>query len=127
MLLLSRFGLTAFVAFLLSSCAGSPRPPAVGPDEIAAMPHHLDIYSEPQAATLHFPRGSYSLAAADKIGYYYRAPQSVTQHIGGGGSQHEGGIFVSRRDQRKLRGYVYLAGGVTLVGNLSGVPHQFHD
>lgn len=91
------------------------------------MPRFLDIYSEARAATLHFPRGSYSLAAADRIGYYYRAPETVGQHRGGGVFPREGGIFVSKRDQRKLRGYVYLAGGVTMVGNLSNVPHQFHD
>jgi hypothetical protein len=94
---------------------------------MAAMPHFLDTFSDTQSATLHFPRGAYSLAAVDKIGYYYRAPQGVDQHRGSGTFPRDGGIFVSKHDQRKLRGYIYLAGGVTLVGNLSGVPHQFHD
>ena len=73
---------------------------------------------------MHFPAGTYSLGAIDKIGYYYRAPRAV---IAAGGTPRTGGIFVSRRDPRKLRGYVHLAGGVTHVGNLSHVPHRFHD
>jgi len=61
------------------------------------------------------------LDAADKIGYYYRAPRKVRE----GYTWRDGGIFVSRRDPQKLRGYVYRAGTITHVGNLSGVRHRF--
>lgn len=115
------------LSILLSSCGGSSRPPAAGPAALASMPHFLDINSTPHIATLHFPRGTYSLGGSDKIGYYYRAPSAVIQQTGDGAFPRDGGIFVSKRDVRRLRGYVYLAGGVTHVGNLSSVPHQFHD
>ena len=36
-----------------------------------------------------------------------------------------GGIFVSKRNQAKLRGYVIMSGGITHVGNLSGSDYQF--
>ena len=115
------------LSILLVSCGGSSRPLAVRPGFVGSMPQHLEIYAAPHAATLHFPRGTYSLGAVDKIGYYYRAPSSIMEHTSAGLFPREGGIFVSKRDRRKLRGYVYLAGGVTHVGNFSSVAHQFHD
>ena len=39
----------------------------------------------------------------------------------------DGGIFVNKRDPNKLRGYVWRAGAITHVGNLSGVKHHFVD
>lgn len=115
------------LSILLASCGGSLRPPAAGPEVTESMPRFLDIDASPHASTLHFPRGTYSLGAADKIGYYYRAPRPVLQQTGLGTYPREGGIFVSKRDPRKLRGYVYLAGGVTHVGSFGRVPHQFHN
>lgn len=94
---------------------------------MAEMPPYLELDAETHSATLHFPRGLYSLGAADKIGYYYRAPRPVMQQTGNGLYPREGGIFVSRRNPRKLRGYVYLAGGVTHVGDFSRLPHRFRD
>jgi len=86
-----------------------------------------EIYSELHAATLHFPAGVYTLNAVDKIGYYYRAPRKIAEHVGGGSLWREGGIFVSKRNPQKLRGYVYRAGTITHVGNFSGVKHTFRD
>jgi hypothetical protein len=74
---------------------------------------------------MHFPRGLYSLDSQDRNGYYYRTPTKVYQHSYGGSYPHDGGIFVSRRNQRKLRGYVITGGGITHVGNLSGSDYQF--
>lgn len=75
-------------------------------------------------ATLHFPAGIYALSTTDKIGYYYRSPRNVLQHTAAGAVPHEGGIFVSKRNHTKLRGYVYLGGGVTHVGNFSRADYS---
>jgi len=99
----------------------------VTPSEGPISPRYLEIYSEPHAATLHFPAGVYTLNAVDKIGCYYRAPRKIAEHFGGGSLWREGGIFVSKRDPQKLRGYVYRAGTITQVGNFSGVKHAFRD
>ncbi len=115
------------VAFLLSSCAGGRHLhpiPAEGP---SPAPRYLELYSEAHAATLHFSAGVYTLNAVDKIGYYYRAPRKIAEHIGAGSVLHDGGIFVSKRNPEKLRGYVYRAGALTHVGNLSHTKHELHD
>lgn len=107
--------------FLLFSCAGSQHPQLVSPSEGPPSRRYIEVFHEKQVATLHFPRGTYTLSAADKIGYYYRAPRKIRE----GGAWLDGGIFVSKRDPQKLRGYVYRAGAITHVGNLSHVPHRF--
>ena len=113
--------------FLLFGCAGSSHPRLVTPSEGPISPRYLEIYSELHAATLHFPAGVYTLNAVDKIGYYYRAPRKIAEHSGHGALWREGGIFVSKRDPQKLRGYVYRAGTITHVGNFSRAKHQFRD
>src|SRR6266513_536542 len=113
--------LNILLAFLLSSCDSSSHPRLVSPSEGPISPRYLEIYSELHAATLHFPAGVYTLNAVDKIGYYYRAPRKIAEHVGGGSLWREGGIFVSKRNPQKLRGYVYRAGTITHVGNFSGV------
>ena len=113
--------------FLLSGCAGSSHPRLVSPSEGPTSPQYLEIDSELHAATLHFPAGVYTLNAADKIGYYYRAPRKIAERIGGGSLWREGGIFVSKRNPQKLRGYVYRAGTITHVGNFSRAKHEFHN
>lgn len=115
------------LAFLLSACAGSSHPRVITPSEGVSAPRYLELSSEVHVATIHFPAGVYTLNAEDKIGYYYRAPRKIAEHIGGGAAWRDGGIFVSKRDSEKLRGYVYRAGAITLVGNLSRARHQFHD
>jgi hypothetical protein len=118
--------ITLFVAsLLLASCAGSSHPRLVTPSEGPISPRYLEINSELHAATLHFPAGVYTLSAVDKIGYYYRAPRKIAERVGGGSLWREGGIFVSKRNSHKLRGYVFRAGTVTLVGNFSGAKHLF--
>ena len=119
--------LNILIAFLLSSCAGSSHPRLITPTEGPSSPRYLEIYSELHAATLHFPAGVYTLNAADKIGYYYRAPRKIAEHFGGGSFWREGGIFVSKRNPQKLRGYVYRAGTITHVGNFSGTKHRFRE
>jgi hypothetical protein len=107
--------------FFLFACAGSPHPRLISPSEGPPTRRYLELYSEKQIATLHFPAGVYTLSAIDKIGYYYRAPRKVRE----GYAWRDGGIFVSKRDPEKLRGYIYRAGTVTHVGNLSQVKHRF--
>ncbi len=117
-----------FVAFLLVTChlslfgcAGSSHPQLISPSEGPPTRRYLELYSEKQIATLHFPAGVYTLNAVDKIGYYYRAPRKIRE----GYAWRDGGIFVSKRDPQKLRGYVYRAGTITHVGNLSRARYRF--
>ncbi len=118
---------TAFLAVLaiaLPGCGGTDRRHSVNPAATTAA-RFLELRSDASAGTIHFPRGLYSLDSEDGNGYYYRAPGKVYQRSFSGGYPHDGGIFVSKRDQRKLRGYVIMPGGITLVGNLSGSDYQF--
>jgi hypothetical protein len=115
-------------SFILSSCAGSSHPQAVTPSEgPVGAPRYLELYSTKQIATLHFPPGVYTLSAVDRIGYYYRAPRKIGERVGSRLAPIEGGIFVSKRDTQKLRGYVWRAGAITHVGNLSHVKHRLFD
>lgn len=117
------FFLLSTLSFLLSSCAGSSHPQLISPSEGPPARRYLELSREKQIATLHFPAGVYTLDAVDKIGYYYRAPRKIRE----GYALRDGGIFVSKRNPNKLRGYVFRAGGITHVGNLSGVKHRFVD
>jgi hypothetical protein len=92
-----------------------------------ATPRYVELLTERQVATLHFPAGTYSFYAVDDIGLYYRAPRPIIQHTGGASVARKGGIFVSKRNPKKLRGYVFYAGALTHVGDLSRVPHVFKD
>jgi hypothetical protein len=114
-------------SFLLSACAGSSHPRLISPGEGPTTARYLEIDQELHAATLHFPAGVYTLSAADKIGYYYRAPRKIAEHSGHGSLWREGGIFVSKRNPQKLRGYVYRAGTITHVGNFSRAQHRFRE
>ena len=116
-----RYFLILNFSFLLVACAGSPHPQLISPSEGPATRRYLQLDGEKQIATLHFPSGIYTLNAADKIGYYYRAPRKIRE----GGVWLDGGIFVSKKDPRKLRGYVYRLGTVTHVGNLSHARYHF--
>ena len=107
----------------LLGCAGSSHPQLISPSEGPPTRRYLELSREKQIATLHFPPGLYTLDAVDKIGYYYRAPRKIRE----GYAMRDGGIFVSKRDPNKLRGYVWRAGAITHVGNLSGVKHRFID
>jgi hypothetical protein len=93
--------------------------------ETTSTPPYLDLRSEHSVGTLHFPRGIYVLDAVDDKGYYYRAPRKIVQHSFSGNLSHNGGIFVAKRDQRRMRGYVILASGLTHVGDLSRTNHEF--
>ena len=112
-------------AALLSSGCGNDRRHPVNPAGITSTPPFIELRSETLAGTVHFPRGLYSLESEDGNGYYYRAPGKVHQRSFSGSLPHDGGIFVSKRNQRKLRGYVIMPGGLTHVGNLSRADYQF--
>lgn len=108
----------------LGSCGGTDRRQQVNSAATNAPPS-IELLSETSAGTIHFPRGLYSLESQDHNGYYYRAPVKLYQRTFSGRMPHDGGIFVSKRNQRKLRGYVAMPYGVTHVGNLSGANYQF--
>jgi len=112
--------------FLFCSCGSQHfRVPAAGPPR--AAPRYVQLDAETQVATLHFPPGLYSFYAMDDKGYYYRAPRSIIQHTGGRSLPRNGGIFVDKRSLRKLRGYIYYAGALTHVGDLSKAHYAFGD
>ena len=110
------------VALLLEGCGGG-RFRTVGPTPPTGAPRAIELYSEISVATLHFPPGIYSLHAADSKGYYYRAPRQIMQHTGAGRVARDGGLFVAKRNRKKIRGYVYWGGGLTHIGKFS--PKQF--
>ena len=113
------------IALLLTSCGGSHHFRATTMAETPSTPPYLELRAEHSVGTLHFPRGIYVLDAVDDKGYYYRPPRRIVQHSFSGSLSHNGGIFVAKRDRRKLRGYVILASGLTHVRNLSRTNHVF--
>jgi hypothetical protein len=117
--------LAVALAVFLGGCGGTDRRQPVNPAATATVARFIALLSETSAETIHFPRGLYSLESEDHHGYYYRAPVKLYQRSFGGREPRDGGIFVSKQNQRKLRGYVVMPGGVTHVGNLSGANYQF--
>lgn len=113
------------VALLLVGCGGTDRRHSINPAGTTSVPPYLELRSKISPGTLHFPRGLYVLDSEDGNGYYYRAPRKIVQRSFGGGYPRDGGIFVSKRDRRKLRGYVIMPGGLTHVGNLSRADYEF--
>jgi hypothetical protein len=114
--------LLAACVMALWGCGGTDRRRPVNPAATTAA-RFLELRSETSAGTIHFPRGLYSLDTEDQKGYYYRG--KVYQRAFAGRYPRDGGIFVSKRNQRKLRGYVIMPSGITHVGNLSGSDYQF--
>ncbi len=112
-------------ALFLGGCGGTDRRHPVNQAATATVARFIALLSDTSAGTIHFPRGLYSLESEDHHGYYYRAPVKLYQRSFGGRELRDGGIFVSKQNQRKLRGYVAMPGGVTHVGNLSGANVQF--
>ena len=119
MSILSRWVMAVACAAGLVACATHER--------FAAPPRVLEVYSDRRVATLHFPRGTYLLASEDRHGYYYEAPGGVIEHTAAVQVRRKGGIFVSKRNRDKLRGYVIMPYGLTHVGNLSRVEHEFRE
>jgi hypothetical protein len=116
---------TLLTALLLSGCGGTDRRQSVNPAGTSSAPPFIELRSKTSAGTLHFPAGLYTLDSQDGKGYYYRSPSKVYQRSFSGRLPHDGGIFLSRRNQRKLRGYVIMPSGLTHVGNLSGANYEF--
>ncbi len=112
--------------FLLTSCANRHfEVVAEGPP--GNVPHYVELFAGTQVATLHFPPGPYSFYAVDDLGCYYRAPRKILEHTGGNSVFHDGGIYVSNQSPKKLRAYVYMAGGITQFGNLTRAHYEFRD
>lgn len=122
-----RLVVTLIVALFLAGCAGSRHYHSIPAEGPPSAPRYLELRSGASVATLHFPAGLYSLSAADDVGYYYAAPQKIVQRTAAGSTSRNGGIYVNKRDPRKLRGYVIWGGARTHIGNLSRVRHEFRD
>ena len=118
---------TFVAALLLTGCGGTDRRQSINPAGTTSTPPYLELRSRISAGTLHFPAGVYVLDSEDHKGYYYRAPRKIVQRSFSGGLGRDGGIFVSKQDQRRLRGYVIMPGGLTHVGNLSRADYEFRD
>jgi hypothetical protein len=114
-------------AYVLTGCGGTDRRRPVNPATTTTVARFIELRSDTSAGTIHFLRGLYSLESEDQNGYYYRAPLKVYERSFAGRIAHDGGIFVSRRNLRKLRGYVIMPYGATHVGNLSGADYQFRN
>ena len=112
-------------ALLLASCGGNQHFHPTSPAEAPSVPPYLELRTPRSASTLHFPAGTYALNAVDDKGYYYLAPRRISQRSFSTGHSYEGGIFVEKRDQRRLRGYVIMPGGLTHVGNFSRADYEF--
>jgi hypothetical protein len=118
---------TLALLMLFCSCAGSRHfhpIPAEGPP---SAPKYLEVRAAASVATMHFPAGVYSLYAEDDAGYYYRAPRKIAEHSAGTPIWHDGGIYVNKRHPLRLRGYVFWAGKLTHVGDLSETKHELHN
>jgi hypothetical protein len=115
------------LAFLLCSGCANHHFQVVAEGPPSDAPHYLDLETGVQVATLHFPPGTYSFYAVDDVGYYYRAPRQIPEHRGGSSVLHDGGIYVSKSSPKRLRGYVYIAGAISHVGNLTRAHYEFHD
>lgn len=122
-----RLGVVTVATWLVAACGGSSRPQAVANIGATTAPAFIELHSEVHAAMLRFPAGTYTLTSADKIGYYYRAPRKILQPTAAGSFPRDGGIFVSKRNPDKLRGYVYLGGALTHVGNFSKADYVFRN
>lgn len=109
-------------ALLLTSCSSAPEVHST-----TAPPLYLEMQSAPSASTVHFPPGLYTLESSDRTGSYYRAPRALIKHAFGGSQPFDGGVFVDKRDHRKLRGYIIWAGGRTKIGNFSRTQHAFRN
>lgn len=112
-------------SLFVGACGGTDQRHPVNPAAMATAARFVALLSDTSAGTIHFSRGLYSLESEDRHGYYYRAPVKLYQRSFGGRELRDGGIFVSKQNQRKLRGYVVMPGGVTHVGNLSGANYEF--
>jgi hypothetical protein len=112
------------MAFLLAGCGGTDRRQSVNPAGTTSVPPYLELRSKISTGTLHFPVGLYVLDSEDPKGYYYRAPTRIFQRSFSSGIGRDGGIFVSKQDQKRLRGYVIMPGGLTHVGNLSRADYE---
>jgi hypothetical protein len=123
--------LLSTLAFLLAvtlvSCAGGRHFHAIPAEGPIVAPRYLDLGSDVSVATLHFPAGTYSLYATDSAGFYYRAPHKIAEHSDGIPIWHDGGIYVSKRNSGRLRGYVSWGGKLTHIGDFSRRRHEFRD
>ncbi|HEV3408728.1 MAG TPA: hypothetical protein VG095_00405, partial [Chthoniobacterales bacterium] len=92
----------------------------------AETPRFIELTEEQSIATVHFPRGLYSLDAEDARGYYYRSLGPVIKRSFAGFDRYEGGIFVAKNG-RSIRGYIVWAGGYTRIGDLRRAPYRFRS
>ena len=109
--------LTAMV--LLEGCASRPV------RQFDTPPQTLVLQETTSRGTIHYPEGTYAFESEDSSGYYYRAPRTVRQHSFCGSYPYEGGVFVLKRDPRRIRGYILMGTERRKLGNLSDAPHEF--
>lgn len=116
-----------FTALISGGCAGSRNFHWLGNSGAAPAPRFLDLRQPAQAATLHFPAGTYVLTAEDDAGFFYRAPEKIVENSFSGPLLHEGGLYLQKSRRSHLRGYVYWYGGLVHVGDLSRAEYVLRD
>jgi hypothetical protein len=110
-------------AILLVGCASDRQFRSAEPVQ---PPRFLELQEEQSIATVHFPAGLYSLDSIDDTGSYYRMTRQLVKHSFAGPLPQTGGIFVGKSN-RKLRGYIVWAGGLTKIGSLSPNAIRFRN
>jgi hypothetical protein len=113
------------LALLQFSCGGNHHFRESTSAETSSAPPYLELHSGYRVGTLHLPQGNYVLNAVDDKGYYYRSRHQIIQRSYSGSIGREGGIFVEKRNPKRLRAYVIMPGGLTHVGNVSGADYGF--
>ena len=87
------------------SCGGNHHFRETTPAETASVPPYLELHSRYRVGTLHLPQGTYVLNAVDDKGYYYRSTHRINQRSYSGSIGRDGGIFVEKRNRKRLRAY----------------------
>ena len=115
------------LALFQFSCGGNHHFRETTPTETSSAPPYLELHSSYRVGTLHLPQGTYVLNAVDDKGYYYRSTHRIGQRSYSGNIGRDGGIFVEKRNRKRLRAYVMMPSGLTHVGNVSDADYEFRE
>ncbi|HEY1769172.1 MAG TPA: hypothetical protein VGG02_02805 [Chthoniobacterales bacterium] len=121
------FVLALATVFGCAGCAGDRNYRAIDQTSPTGARRCLELRYETQVATLHFPNGTYELAAEDDAGFFYHAPAKILENTVNGPLFLDGGLYLPKSGRRALRGYIYWYGGLVHVGNLARASYLLRD